>query len=317
MLRHLGYVVVSLSVDASTGQTCRLANATPRRLRALIASNLDNLARVLAFNAAQGVRLYRINSDIVPFGSHAVNRLRWWQTFGPRFQALGALIRRHRMRVSMHPGQFTVLNSLSPAVVAASVEELAWHARFLDALGVDRTCKIVIHVGGMVDGPEAAMARFVRVARTLPPAVRRRLIVENDERCFTAEHVLAVSRRTGLPVVFDWLHHRANPGTARTPTEVRRLVARCFHTWRPVDGVPKIHLSSQARGARRGRHGDWVRLSDMLDFLATAPPRPFDCMIEAKRKDLALFRLRRDLARAGIVETGLARRPESPARLTA
>lgn len=317
MLRHLGYVVVSLSVDASTGQTCRLANATPRRLRALIASNLDNLARVLAFNAAQGVRLYRINSDIVPFGSHAVNRLRWWQTFGPRFQALGALIRRHRMRVSMHPGQFTVLNSLSPAVVAASVGELAWHARFLDALGVDGTCKIVIHVGGMVDGPEAAMARFVRVARTLPPAVRRRLIVENDERCFTVEHVLAVSRRTGLPVVFDWLHHRANPGTARTPAEVRRLVARCFDTWRRVDGVPKIHLSSQARGGRRGRHGDWVRLSDMLDFLAIAPPRPFDCMIEAKRKDLALFRLRRDLARAGIVETGLARRPESPARLTA
>lgn len=69
--------------------------------------------------------------------------------------------------------------------------------------------------------------------------------------------------------------------------------------------MPKIHLSSQARGARRGRHGDWVCTSDFLDFLAVAPDRPFDCMIEAKKKDVALFRLRRELRRAGMVEEGV------------
>jgi len=192
-------------------------------------------------------------------------------------------------------------------VVAASVLELRWHARFLDALGAAPSSKIVIHIGGMVDGPEAAMERFVRVARTLPLEVRRRLIIENDERLFTVDHVLAVSRATGLPVVFDWLHHRANPGAARTPRETARLVAACFDTWRAIDGVPKIHLSSQARGGRRGHHADWVRASDFLDFLAVAPARLFDCMIEAKKKDLALFRLRRELRRAGVEEHGLAR----------
>jgi UV DNA damage endonuclease len=308
MLRHLGYVVVSLSLGISTAATCRLANATPHRLRTLIAGNLDNLARVLAFNAEHDVRLYRISSDVVPFASHAANRLRWWRSFEPRLRALGALIRRHGMRVSMHPGQFTVLNSLNPAVVRASVLELAWHARFLDALGTDSAAKIVIHVGGMTDGPDAAIGRFVRTANALGPAIRRRLIVENDERSFTAEHVLEVSRQTGLPVVFDWLHHRANPGSAAASGAVERLVARCFATWRAEDGIPKIHLSSQARGGRRGQHAGWVRVADMLDFLAIAPPRPFDCMIEAKHKDRALFRLRRDLARTGVVESGLVRR---------
>jgi UV DNA damage endonuclease len=211
------------------------------------------------------------------------------------------------MRVSMHPGQFTVLNSVNPAVVRASILELDWHARFLDALGTDETSKIVIHIGGMVDGPTAAMDRFVRVAGALPARIRRRLIVENDERSFTAEHVLAVSRAVGVPVVFDWLHHRANPGGAASPAAARRIVAECFDTWRPADGVPKVHLSSQARGARRGRHGDWVRPADVLAFLAIAPPRPFDGMLEAKKKDLALFRLRRALARAGVVEHGRAR----------
>ena len=306
MLRHLGYVVVALSLgDVSTAQTCRLANATPARLRTLIAANLDNLDRVLAFNAAHDIRLYRISSDVVPFASHAVNRLRWWQTFGPRFRRIGGFVRQHGMRVSMHPGQFTVLNSVNPHVVAASVLELRWHARFLDALGTAPSSKIVTHIGGMVDGPEAATERFVRVARRLPPDVRRRLIIENDERLFTVEHVLAVSRATGLPVVFDWLHHRANPGSAHTPRETAGLVAACFETWRATDGVPKIHLSSQVRGGRPGHHADWVRTSDFLDFLAVAPDRPFDCMIEAKKKDLALFRLRRELRRAGVVENGL------------
>ncbi|HEX5815481.1 MAG TPA: hypothetical protein VF010_09145 [Methylomirabilota bacterium] len=56
-----------------------------------------------------------------------------------------------------------------------------------------------------------------------------------------------------------------------------------------------------------GRVGTRRRAADFLSFLAIAPPRRFDCMLEAKRKDLALFRLRRVLARAGAVEEGLAR----------
>jgi len=326
MLRHLGYVAIARSLDISTGQTCRLRHATPERLRALIEANLVNLRRVLEFNAANAIWLYRISSDLVPFASHPVNQLAWWDEFGALLADIGAYVRRHRMRVSMHPGQFTVLNSLSPAVVRAAIDEVVWHARLLDALGVDTTAKIVIHVGGLVDGREPAIARFVATVRDLPDAVRRRLIVENDERLFTAEDVLEVSRATGLPVVFDWLHHRANPGTARTPADIRRVVTRCFATWGPADGVPKIHLSSQARGARPGRHADWVRVTDLLVFLAVAPRRTFDCMIEAKEKELALFRLRRDLARHDVRERGARpaagrssasraaeRRPVSPA----
>lgn len=310
MLRRLGYVAMALSLpDAATNRTCRLRNATPARLAELIEANLRGLERVVAFNAERGIRLYRISSDVVPFASHPVNGLRWWEEFAPLLAGIGGLVRRHGMRVSMHPGQFTVLNSLDPAVAEASAAEVLWHVRFLDALGVDASARIVIHVGGMAEGREPAMARFVDAVRALPEPARRRLVVENDERLFSAEDVLEVSRETGLPVVFDWLHHRANPGTVRTERAARALVARCFATWRRADGVPKVHLSSQARGAPRGAHAGWVRVRDALALLAVAPRRPFDCMIEAKRKELALFRLRRDLARAGVVEGGHAARP--------
>ena len=214
MLRRLGYVATALSIDAPTNRTCRLRNAEPRRLRSLIAGNLDNLRRVLRYNVTRDIRLYRISSDIVPFASHPVNRLAWWEEFAGPLAGLGAYVREHDLRVSMHPGQFTVLNSLDRAVAQAAADEVRWHARFLDALGADTSAKIVVHIGGKPDGRAPAMARFVAAVGQLPETCRRRLIVENDERLFTAEDALEVSRATGLPVVFDWLHHRANPGAA-------------------------------------------------------------------------------------------------------
>ena len=304
MLRHLGYVAIALSLDAPTNRTCRLRNATPGRLRALIAQNLANLERVLAYNATLDVHLYRITSDIVPFASHPVNRVPWWTEFAPTLAHLGRIVRRDGLRVSMHPGQFTVLNSVTPVVATMAAAEVHWHTRFLDALGVGDDAKIVIHIGSMADGRQAAIARFADAVEGLPARCRARLIIENDDRLFSSEDALAASGATGLPVVFDWLHHRALPGRATSGTATRDLVRACFATWRTTDGLPKVHLSSQARGGRPGQHGDWVRARDVTAFLAVAPPRPFDAMLEAKRKDQALVRLRHDLARLGIRESG-------------
>jgi UV DNA damage endonuclease len=313
MLRHLGYVAIALSIDAPTNRTCRLANATPARLRELIAANLGNLERVLAYNVSRDVSFYRISSDVIPFASHPVNRLAWWEEYGDVLVRLGEIVRRHAMRVSMHPGQFAVLNSLNPAVVTAAVKDVEWHSRFLDALRVADDAKIVIHIGSMAEGRDAAIARFSRTVAGLSERCRARLIIENDDRLFTADDALAASHETGLPVVFDWLHHRANPGRHHRRAGVKEILDACFSTWRERDGIPKVHLSSQVRGGRPGHHADWVRVGDVTAFLDVAPRRPFDAMLEAKRKDQALVRLRGELARLGIVESGRAG-PSRPPR---
>jgi UV DNA damage endonuclease len=271
MVRHLGYVAIAKGSEARTNRVCRLAFATPKRLRELIAANLDGLAQVLAYNAVHGIRMYRITSDLVPFGSHPVNQLAWWDEFAPQLARLGAFIARNDMRVSMHPGQFAVLNAKRRAVVQAAFGDLAWHTRLLDALGTDGSSKVVIHIGGVYGDKRAAVRRFVRRARELPEAVRRRLILENDEHSYNAEEVLDIAAQTALPVVFDWLHHRANPGGARAPARAHEIIRACFATWGPADGLPKIHLSSQARGGRRGEHAPWVRITDLRTFLTVAP----------------------------------------------
>jgi UV DNA damage endonuclease len=143
----------------------------------------------------------------------------------------------------------------------------------------------------------------------LPDTVRRRLVVENDDRLFDAAEALEVGRAAGLPVVFDWLHHQTNP-CERTLGDV---LLEIFETWTPADGRPKVHMSSQAAGGPRGAHADYVDVRDVIAFLEVAPPVPFDCMLEAKQKDRALLKLREQLAARGIVEMGHASRREEEA----
>jgi UV DNA damage endonuclease len=306
MLARLGFVASVLTEGLSTSRTCRLRNATPDRLRSLTLENLDALEQVAEFLGRRRILLYRVSSNVVPYASHTVNTTEWWEEFAPRLHRIGRRLQELGIRISTHPGQYTVLNSPNPAIVRAATAELVYQARLLDALGADTTGKIVVHIGGLYGGGEAeALDRFVANAALLPPLVRRRLVVENDDRLFDADEVLAASRRLNIPVVFDWLHHHSNP----TRRPIAEVLAEIFTTWRPADGRPKVHLSSQARGALPGAHADFVAPRDFLAFLEVAPPQPFDCMLEAKQKDRALLRLRASLRARGIVERDLEEVP--------
>jgi len=83
----------------------RLANATPERIREVTAINLDALEAILRWNLDNGIEVFRISSNTIPFGSHPVNTVRWWEEFGPRLAELGRLM--HGMSISTHPGQYT------------------------------------------------------------------------------------------------------------------------------------------------------------------------------------------------------------------
>lgn len=302
---RLGFAGPVVSRRLTTSRTCRLANASYDRLRELTAANLEAFDRIVDVLAELRITLYRVSSNTIPFASHPIAAQFDWATeFAETLAALGRRLRALDIRVSMHPGQFTVLNSPRPDVVTAAIAELSYHAQLLDALGAPASSKMVLHLGGAFTDKAAAIESFVRGCDRLPDAVRRRLVIENDDRIFHADEVLGVSRRTGLPVAFDWLHHRANP----CGRPAREALADCLATWRPVDGVPKVHLSSQQPDAPSGAHADYVELPDFLQLLEAAGGATFDCMLEAKQKELAVLRLRGELAsmgkRGGRIRTG-------------
>jgi UV DNA damage endonuclease len=304
MLVRLGFVASVLSEHISTSRTCRLRNATGDRIRELIEENLAALEQVTSFLERHRILLYRISSNLIPFASHSANKVPWWEEYCETLTRIGTRLRALDVRVSTHPGQYTVLNSPHRSIVEAAVAELVYHARLLDSLGADTTCKIVVHLGGLHSGSERqAMDRFIATANALPDAVHRRLVIENDDRLFDADEVLEVAQMTGLPVVFDWLHHQANP----CRRDIRDVLSEIFQTWSPVDGRPKIHLSSQAPGGPTGAHAKLINRRDLAAFLTIAPPIPFDCMLEAKEKDRALLKLRDELKALGIVEAHVMR----------
>jgi UV DNA damage endonuclease len=285
---RLGYASLNTQLP-SPARTVRLANATPVRLRELLAANLDALEAVLRWNAEHDIRVFRLSSNIVPLASHPANRLRWWDEHAARFEALGRLMRDEGMSLSTHPGQYTVLGSPTPAVTAASIAELDYHGRMLSAFGLDGSHKIVIHLGGAYGEPKAALARFASAFARLSAAAGERLVLENDERWPLAD-VLELAGRLGAPVVFDAFHHSLRPSLPGLG--LRDLVLLAGETWTPRDGRQEVHFSTQAAGRRPGAHSESLDLEAFAAFSAEVGDLPLDCILEVKDKERSVLRAR-------------------------
>ena len=292
---RIGYACLTVGVSGAGQKSCTRKYADEARLRELIAHNLDALAVILEYNRRNGIRLFRISSDLIPFGSSEVNSLPWTELFAERFGSLGETIRKNGMRVSMHPGQYTVLNSTNESVVQRAIEDLAYHTRVLDALETGPEHKIVLHIGGEYGNKTASAARFAENCEKLSDPIRQRLVIENDDRSYTVRDVLALSKMTGFPVVYDTLHNAVNP--ADPEKDDRFWIEACRSTWKLQDGPQKIHYSQQAVGKRPGSHAETIRIEPFLSFMAALSEEPLDIMLEVKDKNLSAVKCSNCLAK--------------------
>ena len=280
--------------------------------------SVEYLNGVFDWLAEAGIRMYRMSSDVAPYVTHPdlPQFHRQIEEAADDLAALGARARAIDLRLSLHPSQYIVLNSPDERIAAASIRDFVAQTAILDALGAGPDAKVVTHVGGVYGERAAAIDRWVVRYQSLPEAVRRRLVLENDEISYPVTDTLAIHERTGVPLVFDILHHRVNDPAGMTPAEACR---RCLATW-PEGQTPKVHYSSQRTATREvtrrnrvtsvrtastqppraGQHDDWIDPDDFLAFLRATAPDRFDVMLEAKQKDLAVLRLREAIAAAGL-----------------
>lgn len=283
---RIGYPCVNLSLPCRASRTFRLASLEEKRLYATVEGNLRCLAEMVRWNAARGLLFLRITSDLVPLASHPENRFPWDRVLRPAFAEVGGIIRRLGVRVGMHPGQYTLLNSPRREVVEAARAELRYHARVLELLGADGTAKVQIHIGGAYGDKEEALRRFVRAVGDLEPEVQARLVVENDERLYTLSDALHVHEFTGAPVVFDIYHHALHPDGHN----LREALALQATTWTASDGLPIVDYSSPHRDGRRGSHAHALDEDHFLRFLEESRPHDFDLMLEVKDKERSALR---------------------------
>jgi len=282
----IGYPCINRSIGCLSSRTFRLKSYSEERLIETVGGNLECLLQTLRFNVERGLLFFRITSDLVPFASHPVCRFDWRRHFRKLFKGIGAFIRTNRVRVSMHPDQFTLINSLSEDVLKRSIAELRYHAAVLDQMGLDLASRIQIHVGGVYGDRKGSMQRFEERYSRLPLPVRRRLVVENDEKSYSLRDCLKLHERTGIPVVCDVFHHRLlNHGE-----NIREALRLAGLTWKKRDGLPIVDYSTQASGKRRGSHAASIRPAAFKRFLSDSKPFDFDLMLEIKDKEKSALR---------------------------
>ena len=286
---RLGYACLN-TLFGSPARTTRLAKATPERLRQLLAANLDTLEAILRWNDANDIRVFRVSSNTVPLASHPRASYPWREALGERFAELGDLMRGAGMRLSTHPGPYTVPASADEAIADAAVRELDYHAELMSAFGLDRSHKIVLHLGGGAGDRESWLDRFGRAFGRLAPAARSRLVLEHDER-WSFGDVLPVARELNVPVVFDAFHHEVNGSLPKL--RARELVELAGETWHEPDGRQEVHFATQAPGRRAGAHADRLDLRRFRRFAEQVNDLPLDCVLEVKDKEQSVLRARR------------------------
>ncbi len=297
---RLGFAVKVLGAGGLPTADTRRWQSGPHLRR-----SIELLHPVVRYLERIDVRVYRLSSQVVPYGTHPdlpeLDYRRQLDEARDELEALAVETRRAGLRLSTHPGQYTVLNATEPPIVAKAIADLEQDAELLDRLGQGPEGSIVVHVGGSYGDRDAALDRWTAAWDRLSDRARARLALENDERLFGIEDVLELHRRTGVRIVLDVHHHRIHPRSAAIPLG-DALAAACA-TWGLVR--PKIHLSSArtmlgAAGASASptvvpplrAHADLVLPWD-LEAVVAAASAPLDIMLEAKGKDRALLALRR------------------------
>jgi len=302
MIRHLGYACQNLSLARGrkpkdryfTDRTLRMDRFTLGRVGELAVRNTEDLLPILQWNAANGIRFFRIGSGVFPFMDHPTLQYglhdldtHHHEAVVANLAAAGEYAKSQGMRLSCHPGPYTCLASPDHDIADKSILCLEMHSLLADLLGYGDEFAINIHVGGTYGEKTDAAKRFVDRFNRLSTRVQNRLTVENDDKpsmwSMSDLYEILWSRCDRLKLVLDVHHHRF---CQRESLEDAAKMA--FSTWDGFCEIPKVHYSESADGKRPQAHSDYIQ--GEIPLLDTV--REYDVMLEAKAKDLALLECR-------------------------
>ena len=285
----IGYPCINRSIGCSSNKKFRLANFTEEKFNETVKNNLNCLGKIIDYNIENDMLFLRISSETIPFASHDVCTLDWKETFRIELENIGKKLRENNFRVSMHPGQFTLLNSPSEKIVVKSLAELEYHADLLDAMSLDNTAKIQIHVGGVYGDKDSAIERFISTFGIASKKITSRLAIENDDYHYSVKDCLRINKETNIPIILDNLHLEClNDGESLI--EAYDMIKG---TWDEEDGIPMLDYSSQQKDARIGKHTEHIDSDHFKKFIDIMHNQEFDLMFEIKDKEKSVLEAQR------------------------
>ncbi len=263
------------------------------KLSDICLANIRNIKKALVFAADNGIGAFRILTPLFPCYTHpevgySLEEIAAAEQIKSICEEIRAFREQKDIRLSFHPDQFNVLSSPRQEVVSKTVTELEYQGMLAELVGAEI---INIHAGGNYGNKPEALDRLASNVTLLSDRVRSRLTLENDDVSYTPADLLPVCERLSIPFVYDVHHHRClGDGISE-----KEATIKCVRLWQKLDREPYFHISSPKNGWHMGNskpHADYINPQEF-------PPFWFNVNatidIEAKAKELAVFRLVEDL----------------------
>ena len=293
---RLGYVAISASIKNSTSTPYPLTKFSKeqdfKKLDNIIQSNLNALIETLIYNEKNNIHFYRVSSNLIPLSTAPSVHFNYITPYKVLYQKIEKIYKRTNMRIDFHISQYCVLNSTRKEVITASIELLKYHYNLLKAMNIKEKI-IVLHIGGNTFGKKNSLSRFINTFQTLPKYLQEIITIENDDKIFNIKDCLYLSNKLNIPVTLDYHHHQCNS----TEEPLENYLEQIFSTWKKKNIPPKIHFSSPKSKKEIRSHNNYIDSDTFISFLEILKnySTNIDIMLEAKKKDEALFRLIREL----------------------
>ena len=258
-------------------------------------ANARDIPKMLRWNDKYGIKFLRLSSEMFPFASHDVYGYKLAPFASEVLAEAGKVAAELGHRLSTHPGQFTQLGSPRQQVIDASFRDLEYHDELLSLLKLplqqNRDAVMILHMGGVFGDKAATLQRFRENYAKLSQSIKNRIVLENDDVCYSVHDLLPICEELNIPLCLDYHHHNIifDQDKIREGTlDIINLYDRIKATWTRKEITQKMHYSeptpSAITGRQRRKHNPRV---------ATLPPcaPDMDLMIEAKDKEQAVFEL--------------------------
>ena len=148
------------------------------------------------WNEENGIKVYRLSSEMFPHKSNPKAEDYTFDFAKDLLKQIGDKAKLYNQRLTFHPGQFNILGSPHEKVLLNTITDLDYHASVLDLMGMDQNSVMVIHGGGTYGNKPETIKRWCRNYETLPIHIKRRLVLENCERCFSVADCIEISKKT-------------------------------------------------------------------------------------------------------------------------
>lgn len=300
---RFGYVSTAISLwEASPSRTITFTRyeqlgreERTAKLLELTAENLRSTRRMLLYNIAHEIEVYRLSSSIVPLATHPDVMWDFVTPFQKEWQELGDIIRQNQLRVSFHPNQYTLFTSPNNKITNNAVIDMEYHYRMLEAMGAVKNSALNIHIGGAYGDKGETIKRFHQNIKKLPNHITKVMTLENDDKTYNADETLLACEKESIRFVFDYHHHMANLGEL----SLAEILSRTAVIWEKTNIPPKIHVSSPKSEKTFRSHADYVDVEFLMPLIVALKELKVDVdfMIEAKMKDLAMLQLITDVSK--------------------